>query len=271
MTPVSAELKAKVDVTVAATIEKIEQLYKTKFSKPVTIRYDINSARTGGLAYPGTFLIRLNPDYLNKYQDEYIKRTVVHEVAHLGVEQVYRLDQGRWKVDAHGSEWKNMMIRLGADPARCHSYEAEEGQGRQKTKYAYVCGCCNNPIPVGPKVHANIQRGKGYTTKCCKAKLVFKGVVGAVPRNIAAQRIAADNLQTKPVTVATKPAPQQPKVKAPDPNSKLGRCYALYKQHYLKRLSRGQWITMFVTQCECTPAGASTYLSTCVKLFDQGA
>lgn len=265
---VSAELKAKVNVTVAATIEKIEQLYKTKFHKPVEIRYDIDSARTGGLAYPGQFLIRLNPAYLNKYQDEYIKRTVVHEVAHLGVEQVYRKDQGRWKVDAHGPEWKNMMIRLGANPSRCHSYEAEEGQGRQKTKYAYVCGRCNSPIPVGPKVHANIQSGRTYTSNCCRSKLVFKGVAGAVPHHIAVERIAADNLQPKVVT--TKPA-QTSSVKAPDPTSKLGRCYTLYKAHYLKGLSRKQWITMFVGQCECTPAGASTYLSTCMKLFGQGA
>ncbi|PPD55510.1 MAG: hypothetical protein CTY12_00610 [Methylotenera sp.] len=159
MMNVSAELKQQVQDQVDSTVEAIESLYRTKFHKPVTIRYDINSARTGGLAYPGQFLIRLNPAYLNKYKEEYIKRTVVHEVAHLGVQQVYRLDQGRWKVDAHGSEWKNMMVRLGADPSRCHTYEAEEGQGRQKTKYAYVCGCCNKPIPVGPKVHANILRG----------------------------------------------------------------------------------------------------------------
>ena len=269
MTQVSAELKAKVNVTVAATIEKIEQLYKTKFHKPVTVRYDINSARTGGLAYPGQFLIRLNPAYLNKYQDEYIKRTVVHEVAHLGVEQVYRKDQGRWKVDAHGPEWKNMMVRLGADPSRCHSYEAEEGQGRQKTKYAYVCGCCDKPIPVGPKVHANILRGRTYTTKCCKSNLVYKGVVGAVPRNIAIERIAAYNLQPKVVT--TKPVTQQPGVKAPDPNSKLGRSYALYKANYNRNLTRAQWISLFVSGADCTPAGASTYLSTCVKLYSQGA
>lgn len=266
MMTVSAELKQQVQEQVASTVEAIERLYRTKFSKPITIRYDINSARTGGLAYPGSFLIRLNPAYLNKYKEEYIKRTVVHEVAHLGVEQVFRLDQGRWKVDAHGPEWKNMMVRLGADPARCHSYEAEEGQGRQKTKYAYVCGCCNNPVPVGPKVHANIQLGKRYTTKCCKAKLVYKGVVGAVPRNIAAERIAANDLQPK---VDVKQAVTTPNVKAPDPTSKLGMCYAAYKKYHYNKYNRQQWISVFVT-LGCTPAGASTYLSTCVKLFDQG-
>jgi SprT protein len=261
---VSSELKQQVQEQVNSTVEAIERLYRTKFHKPVTIRYDIDSSRLGGQALLNSFVVRLNPVFLNKYTDKYIKSTVVHEVAHLGVQQVYTLDQGRWKVGAHGSEWKNMMVRLGADPSRCHSYEAEEGQGRQKTKYAYVCGCCNKPIPVGPKVHANIQRGRIYTTKCCKTKLVFKGIIGAVPRSIAVERIAANELQPK-VEVKQSITKQT----APNPTSKLGICYAAYKKYQYNKYTRKEWISVFVS-LGCTPAGASTYYSTCVKLFEQG-
>ncbi len=261
---ISDELLQQVKIKVSMTVSKIEYLYNTKFSKPIQIRYDINSSRLAGQAIYRQNVIRINPMFLNKYTDKFINQTIVHEVAHLGVYQVYNLDKGHSNIKHHGSEWKNMMIRLGADPSRCHSYEADEGVGRQKTKYAYICECCNKPIPVGPKIHSNIQNGKRYKTTCCKSKLIFKGVVGAVSKNIAIERIAANTLDN---TVEIKSTEQ---LKAPNPTSKLGRCYALYKQHYLKQLNRGQWITMFVTQCECTSAGASTYLSTCVKLFNQG-
>lgn len=262
---VSTELKQQVETTVMNTVAKIEQLYKTKFSVPVQIKYDIDSARLGGQANANGFFIRLNPAFLTKYKDEYIKQTVVHEVAHLGCHQVYHIDNGM-HINAHGPEWKNMMVRLGADPSRCHTYQADEGQGRQQPKFGYVCGCCNKPIAVGPKIHKKIARGAQYTTKCCKSPLVYKGAVGAVPNHIAKQRIAANDLA--PTTQVTS-VKQQSKVSLPSPTSKLGKCYALYQQYHSKQLCRPQWIQLFVNSAECTPAGASTYLSTCVKLFDQ--
>lgn len=259
---VSADLIKQVNEKVQQTVQKIEQIYGTKFHKAVDVRYDINSARLGGQALIGSFEIRLNPAYLNKYKEEYINRTVVHEVVHLGIEQVYRKDQGHWKVDAHGPEWKNMMVRLGADPSRCHSYEPDEGQGRPKTKYAYVCARCNKPIPVGPKVHSKLQKGANYRTTCCQAILIHKGTIGAVPNEIARQKIAANDLQ--PTNAIT-----QPTLKKPDPNSKLGKCYILYRTYITNNPNRKQWITMFMNLANCTEAGASTYLSTCVKLYAQ--
>ena len=260
---ISAELRSQVELKVSEVVSSIERMYNTKFFKPIEIRYDINSARLGGQALLSSFVVRLNPIFLAKYKEEYINSTVVHEVAHLGCTQVYTRDKG-YKVDHHGREWKQMMVKLGANPSRCHTYEAEEGQGRQKTKYGYVCSHCNAPIVVGPVVHKKLKVGAQYRTKCCKAALSFKGTVGAVPKVVAIQRIAANDLEP---TVQV----NQPKVKAPDPTSKLGRCYDLYKKYHGQRLIRPQWIQMFVTKADCTPAGASTYLSTCVKLFEQGA
>ena len=159
-----------------------------------------------------------------------------------------------------------MMVRLGADPSRCHSYEADEGQGRQKTKYAYKCSCCNKPIPVGPKVHLKIMKGARYTPKCCgrSANLVYAGVVGQVSYKAAVTAIT--NNQIKDV----QPVQDTKKPNAPSSSSKLGKCFALYTKWKFKNYNRQTWISFFVSEADCTPAGASTYLSTCVKLFDQG-
>lgn len=257
---VSTELRQQVEHTLHSTIERIEQLYNVRFVQPIRVHYNINSARLAGMALLRTFEIRLNPAFLNKYKEAYIKRTVVHEIAHIGCYQVYHINEGR-KISAHGPEWKRMMIRLGADSSRCHSFQADEGQGRQKTKYAYVCKTCNKPIPVGPKIHANIQKGRTYVSNCCKVQLVYKGFIGAVPKQIAVQRIAANTIQIT--------SEINQKIKLPDPTSKLGKCYELYKMHHKLKLSRVDMITLFVVRCQCTPAGASTYLSTCVKLFNQ--
>lgn len=260
---VSPELKAKVNRTIADTILKIETLYDTKITQPIDVRYDIDSARLGGQAHYSKFRIRLNPAFLNKYQDEYMQ-TVIHEVVHLGVYHVYFV-HGNKRVSAHGPEWKRMMVRVGARPDRCHNYEAEVGQGRQKTKYAYKCSKCSEPIPVGPVIHAKLQKGVKYTPRCCgrSASLVFVGSAGAVPKHVVREMIATNTIPTTPTT-------NVPKMKAPDPNSKLGKCYAFYKDNYKSNITRGIWIAEFVLRFGCTTSGASTYVNTCSKLKAAG-
>ncbi len=262
---VSSELKEKVNQTVNETVQLIEQHYRTKFRRPVTVVYDLDSARIAGQALSGTFVVRLNPAFLNKYQQEYIDRTVKHEVAHLGVTQVYKIDR-RQNVSSHGPEWKNMMRVLGADASRCHSYQAEPTQGRQKTKYAYKCSCCDKPIPVGPKIHANISSGRTYIPKCCgqKASLVFVGVVGKVTYDAARTAINSGAVNDSVASHNT----TTHKTTLPKPTSKLGKCYALYCDMKHNNFSRKQWIALFVDRCDCTVAGASTYLATCVKLYE---
>lgn len=243
-----ADLKKQVQAKVDETVLKIERMYNVVFRSKIIIRYDINSARLGGLAIYATNTIRLNEHFLEKYADEYINQTVVHEVAHLGIYHVYHL-AGR-RVGAHGPEWKNMMIRLGAEARRCHYYKADEGVGRKRARYTYICSVCQGELSVGPKHHAAMQRGQIFQHKGCRSgHLTYKPTVQQ-PLPMAASNKATN-------------------AKAPDPSSKLGKCYAVYKKYYGQGFTRQQWISAFVGQ-GCTPAGASTYLSTCVKLYDQG-
>jgi SprT protein len=237
---VSTELKQKVQVVVNETVSKIEALYGIKFPRPVVINYDINSARLAGQALMGRNTIRLNPHFLEKYKDDYIQTTCVHEVAHLGIHEAYTVDKGH-RVDGHGPEWKLMMNRLGADPSRCHSFVADAGVGRRKAKYAYQCSNCCAAINVGPTVHKRLQKGELYKTRCCKARVVMSG--------------AAVLLQTVAVP---KPIP----VVDLGNLSKMDKCRQLYRQFAGEGYVRADWIRLFVSKAGCTPAGASTYLQT---------
>ena len=244
---VSAELKTKVQTTVNATVSKIESLYGIKFPAPIVIKYDINSARLGGQALMGRNTIRLNPHFLEKYKDEYIQQTCIHEVVHLGIHQVYSVGQG-YRVDGHGSEWKGMMRSVGAEPSRTHSFVADAGVGRKKARYSYQCSNCSKPVNVGPTVHKRLQQGLLYKTRCCKARVVLSG--------------AAVLLQAStPKVVIPKAAP----IVDIGGMSKMDKCRQLYRQFAGEGYVRADWIKLFVSKAGCTPAGASTYLQTLKK------
>ena len=252
---VSTELKSKVNQTIEETVTTIETQYGIKFPK-ITVKYDIDSARIGGQAIPRYNTVRFNPAFLNKYQDEYINTTVVHEVVHLGVSIKFPFAQ------SHGREWKQMMVVCGAKPNRCHSYEADSGQGRQKTKYVYVCDRCGANIITGPVVHRNQQEGAGYVHKRCGGKLTFSQSAGKVSYQEAKkQPINEQPTQPKQPTTNSKP------ISLPSPQSKMGKCYNLYtqlKDQYTRKLM----IARFINE-GCTPAGAATYYANCVKLYNQ--
>ena len=242
---VSPELHQKVQGVVNNTVSLIEAKYGIKFPAPIVIRYDINSARIGGLALMGRNTIRLNNHFLEKFKDEYINRTVVHEVVHLGVHQVYSVGQGL-RTDGHGAEWKRMMRSVGAEPSRCHTFEADAGVGRQKAKFVYKCNLCRRDISVGPKVHNKLQLGAIYHPHCCgrSAKLISTlDTVIQVPKPTFLKDISQPIVDIGGM-------------------SKIDKCRQLYRQFAGEGYVRADWIKLFVSKAGCTPAGASTYLNT---------
>lgn len=257
------DLKKQVLAKTNETITKIESMYDIKFSQQVKLRFNIDSARLAGEAQYKDFTVRINPHFLEKYPDETINTTVPHEVAHLGIYQLYWLNRKR-RVDGHGPEWKSMMVRIGADPSRCHTMKADEGVGRQKPKYGYKCSECSEPIIVGPQVHSGIQRGQQRIPNCCgrRARLVFVGACGSVSYDKAREMVRSNQpvIEVPKIVVATNH-------KVPDPNTKIGKCYKLYAEYKSQNPSRQQWIRLFVQQAGCTPSGASTYLSSISKMF----
>lgn len=115
--PVSAALQQRcVD-----RIVECHQILPTKMRTP-TLSFDLRGT-TAGQAFPGKHHIRLNGQLLNENVEEFIEQTVGHEWAHLVAIHLHGP-----KIRAHGPEWKNVMVKMGLDPARCHTYNTNNAR-----------------------------------------------------------------------------------------------------------------------------------------------
>lgn len=259
-----SELQKAVDAKLKHDLAVINKHYGLDLQMPV-VTYDLTGT-TAGKANYRTWVIRLNKQIMIDNADRFIDRTVPHELAHLVCDRVYPEahqttiiigNNGRYrrsKRDVHGKPWQSIMHVLGvADPTRCHTYDVSNVK-RKSNMYDAYCGKCNHPMPITQKRLNKIQRGFSYFHTGCGGALTLGSSI-----NVAAQ-----------VAIVK---PQQPKhnandVKAPRPGSKLHDCLVIYQSN--QRLSRMQLIALFVQRAGCTPKGASTYVSTCQKLTQQG-
>jgi SprT protein len=272
MREVSAALKARVTAKVNESVAKINTAHGITM-RPISVRYDINSARLGGQAIPSQNVIRINPVFLNTHTEHYIAQVIPHEVAHLAVDRIHgRIRLGRGKISHHGPEWQAMMTRtLGLAADRCHAMVAPEGvvHGKQKTKYVYRCPGCGQSLVVGPKHHKNLKSGRRLVHTSCGYRGTFTYVAEAGRVSYAAAREVAANA----ATATPQQAPAAPVVKppvAPRAGSKLDQCYEWYKAEKARGTDRQGILAVFVNEVGMTVAGASTYYSQCTKRYDAG-
>ena len=124
---------------VEETLAKAEEVYKTSFNR-IPIDFTLTGKSAGrfhckntnnGEVKEAKLSFNLSMAILNK---DNFKSTVIHEIAHY----IARVKHGT-KVH-HGPEWKAIMMKLGADPKRCHDYEMP-ADVLAKTPYKYFCGC----------------------------------------------------------------------------------------------------------------------------------
>jgi SprT protein len=103
--------------------------------------------------------IRFNLAIAERHPEEFIERTVPHEVAHA-------LDFLQRGTTDHGKNWKKLCRMLGMkEVSRCHSYELE---GIVKG-FDYHCACKNYILSTVR--HNRILKGTKYTCKQCKTQL----------------------------------------------------------------------------------------------------
>ena len=256
---VTKEIRDRVNAKLVESIATIKRHYGVDVKMPV-VHYK-KGGSTAGVADYSKWIVDFNPVLLMENVDDFIDRTVPHELAHLANHIIYPESHARdlvWtgrgykrtKRDVHGDNWQEIMRVLGGPTTRCHQYDTTSVK-REKPKYAYMCSCCKERLDVGPKVNANIQRGKTYHHNGCRnSKLVpFVSVQQPAPTNVAP---AAKPVQRVPAPIMT------------PGSSKIARCQQIYNQ-YKNTYTRAQIIALFVQNVNCTPAGASTYYATCKK------
>lgn len=258
MKHVPAAIKQRVEAKLRECIALAEKEYRQKFAFP-NIRYDVRGT-TAGYAHLKEWLVRFNPVLLVENVDEFIARTVPHELAHLITDRVYpHAHQGGFKVvgygavrrkkrSVHGVEWQSVMRALGvSDVTRCHSYDTKNAAVKKKNRYTYVCQGCQAEIQAGPKIHAQLQRrpNSRWHNGCKGHALVYKPA-GAKTVQLVKQ---ATPVPAVPVMATV--------------GSKIDRARELYKAN--KHMTRAELMALFIIQLNMTPAGASTYVYTVTK------
>lgn len=251
---VSHQVKQRVTAKIDAGIGLLNKHYRINMKKP-TVVYKKRGA-TAGTANPATWVIDLNATLLMENIDDFIARTVPHELAHLGTYTVYpetmtrNVFGRRGKRDFHGFRWQEVMQVLGVkDKSRCHTYDVSNAKIKRTSsaKYSYRCTGCQTIVEMTPRAHKKILLGYRYWHRgCSNHPLVL--VTSAAP-------------------VAQKVIPKV-NVKMPKAGTKMAQAYALYTQ-WMHRYDRQGMIAVFVNELGMTTAGASTYEYNCRALYNQ--
>ena len=147
-------------------LESAQEYYGRRFRLDA-IRTDLKGKNAGYFRVQrnGHALINYNPELYQQYAEDFLLRTVPHEVAHLVAYQEF----GR-KIRPHGQEWKNVMRLFGADIRRCHNYDVAEIQSRQYRTFSYHCDCMEHTLTAIR--HNRIKKGQIYQCKKCRQPLV---------------------------------------------------------------------------------------------------
>lgn len=109
------------------------------------IRFNLKGL-VGGYAgkKDGIYYIRINTE-MGMSNDGFVDEVVTHEFAHIVTMIKYPYASG------HGSEWKLVMLKLGARPNRCHNFRATPA--RKTKKFDYSCPACKRSYELGAKRH----------------------------------------------------------------------------------------------------------------------
>lgn len=266
-------LQSRVWAKLRECMRKIHTHYGVVLNEP-TVDFNL-TGRVGGWANSYTNQISFNGALLVQHVEDYIARTVPHELAHLATDKIYgqeytpRRPKKEPKRIIHGARWMEVMAVLGVEPSRCHEYDTSQTH-KPKTKYEYICPNCQKSHVFGPKAHSNQQvRPRFYCTACGLVEpiyeemlLKFKQELGRV-NYVQAKEVAAGTREKGPE------AKFKLKMKAPKQGTKMAACWSWYLAYVGQPdYDRNMFINIFVNECGCTSAGAATYYANCKKLYE---
>ena len=265
---VSKELQGRVNAKLNQCIAIAEKHFGQTFRFPI-VKYQ-KRGTTAGTADCLKWVLDFNAVIFNENVEDFLARTVPHEMAHLIDYQVYQKQARmasfgavRWtrsgprraKREVHGPTWKSIMRLLGAPESRCHSYDVTNARvKRSGNRVTYVCGGCGKSYDVGPKHHNAILRGGKVWCRLCKTDLTPAMRVVAQPQP---QRIAAQT------SVAPTPPP------APRAGSKLDQAMTILATH--GGYNREQLIDLIRRDTGMSRAGAQTYYYSAKKRLESAA
>lgn len=141
--------------------DKAKTLFPTKIFKPFTHAFDLTGSSAGQVQFNASqtkWHVRYNMYIASHNYDEFMKETVVHEIAHLVARNVYGAN-----IKPHGVEWKTVMRKLGYEPETTHTMEC--ASARQGSTYKYKCNC--DEWDFTSIRHNRVLDGKKYSCPKC--------------------------------------------------------------------------------------------------------
>ena len=146
--------------------QQAETFFKRPFPRP-EVSFKLRGQKAG-VAHLHENLLRFNLQLYRENQEDFLRQTVAHEVAHLVAHQLFGD-----RIQAHGEEWQLIMRGVyELPPNRCHNYEV---QRRVVTRYIYRCPCPQGDFPFTAQRHKLVRQGRRYLCKRCREILVYSG------------------------------------------------------------------------------------------------
>ena len=157
----------QIHARVEACYQQAETFFKQRFARP-EISFKLRGQKAG-VAHLTENKLRFNLQLYRANQEDFLRQTVPHEVAHMVAHQLFGS-----RIQPHGEEWQLIMRGVyGLVPERCHSYEV---QRRVQTRYIYRCACTEGgEFPFSSQRHRLVAQGRRYFCRRCKVTLSFTG------------------------------------------------------------------------------------------------
>jgi SprT protein len=149
-----------------------EKFYNRTFERPRNIIFK-RSGTTGGHSHYGRRELMFQLDLAEHNQEDFLKRTVPHEVAHYVQRAVYGYSRNGKKVMPHGTEWKYIMRNVyHLNPDRCHTYDTSVTTTRKRARdFKWSCDCKIHNVTSN--IHNKMLRGQRRRCITCKGVLRF--------------------------------------------------------------------------------------------------
>ena len=151
---------------VESCYQQAESFFKQSFPRP-ELSFRLRGQKAG-VAHLTENKLRFNPQLYRENQQDFLRQTVAHEVAHLIAHRLFGLN-----IQPHGKEWQLIMRGVyGLPPERCHNYAVKRAQ---VSRFIYRCQCPQGEFLFSAQRHALVKKGRRYLCKRCRNTLHFSG------------------------------------------------------------------------------------------------
>jgi SprT protein len=165
-------MKDQIVIKVLQCFKQAEDFYGRKFSRPNNIIFK-RKGTWGGYCNFTKKELMFQLDFAEHHKEDFLNRTVPHEVAHWIDKEVNGYQYKGGRRDIHGKSWQDIMIKVyGLEPSRCHNYDISVTKVKGGRNYVYECKCKEHHL--SSIRHNRIRRGTIYSCNLCGGELKFK-------------------------------------------------------------------------------------------------